>query len=295
MEHIEADKLSIPKKLEPIAERIGKYKTLKEYYDVIIDIPIYKTSKGYVYTKGTGTLIETLENSPYFKTYKEAKEALPQWFFENRFTYRDEFKEAGFKSFESFWKAVQKRGNPLKKEPWEMTREEIKNWDFEVPEGGASKTPKTVFSWKKEDYETLYDLSQYKDKFRYNEVLGKGWEHEWKPSFYLKEKIEKNQPITIYRASEYRDIIPGAYVSELLEYVKKHQEIIMKGRGKIFSKQVRPSELMIYGDPHEFIYIPESVESYHKQVIQQALKEGKPVPLEALADYPDLQREHIGV
>lgn len=178
------------------------------------------------------------------------------------------------------------------KEPWMMTKDEIRKWDFPVPEGGASMTPKTVFAWQKEDYDTLYDLSKQKDQFRFNEVLGKGWEYEWKPMLHLKGKIGKNQPITIYRATEYDYIIPGSYVSESLEYVEGHLERIMRGEGKILSTEVKPSELMIYGDPHEFIYIPESVEAFHKPLIQKALKEGKPVPEEVLKDYPDLAKKY---
>lgn len=183
---------------------------------------------------------------------------------------------------------VEREKPPEVKEPWMMTKDEIREWDFPVPKGGASMTPKTVFSWAKEDYKTLYDLSKQKDQFRFNEVLGKGWEHEWKPMLHLKGKIAKNQPITIYRATEYDYIIPGSYVSESLEYAEGHLERILRGKGKILSTEVKPSDLMIYGDPHEFIYIPESVEAFHKPFIQKALKEGKPIPEKVLKDYPDL-------
>lgn len=184
--------------------------------------------------------------------------------------------------------AVISRECSLPKEPWEMTKDEIRNWDFPVPVGGASMTPKTVFSWARKDYETLYDLSKQKDPFRFNEILGKGWEHEWKSMLHLKPKIIKNQPITIYRATEYNYIIPGAYVSESLEYVKGHLKRILHGKGKIISAEVKPSELMIYGDPHEFIYIPESVEAFHKPLIREALRAGKSVPELVLRDYLDI-------
>src|SRR3990167_9359509 len=98
-----------------------------------------------------------------------------------------------------------------------MTLEEFKNWDFKVPEGGASKTPKTVLSWDRTEYETLYDLSQQKDIFRFEEALGKGWK-DWKPSLHLREQVKRNEPITVYRASDTGDIVPGSYVSESLEY-----------------------------------------------------------------------------
>ena len=185
---------------------------------------------------------------------------------------------------------------PAQKQPWEMTKEELKEWTFKVPEGGASKTPKSIFQFRQDkeknpgDYETLYDLSQQKDSFRFDESLGKGWK-DWKTSLHLKETIKKNKPITIYRVSDFGDIVPGAYVSESLEYVKTHQESIIKGKGEVFSKQVKASELLTYGDPHEFLYMPESIESYHKSIVQQALSEGKPVPAEVLKDYPELQKQ----
>lgn len=153
------------------------------------------------------------------------------------------------------------RGNSslMSKPQTPQTVEEFKNWDFSVPEGGASTTPKKVFSWKREEYETLHDLATQGDEYRFKEALGKGWS-DWKPSLHLAEKVKRNEPITIYRVSEEGPIIPGAYVSESLEYVKQHQKNIMQGKGKIYSIQVKPSELMTYGDPHEFIYIPESAE-----------------------------------
>jgi hypothetical protein len=107
---------------------------------------------------------------------------------------------------------------------------------------------------------------------------------------HLLDKIKRNEPITVYRVSEKEGIIPGSYVSESLEYVKEHQERTLAGKGQIYKMSVKPSELMTYGDPHEFIYIPESVEAFHKKIIQQALSEGKPVPAEVLKDYPDLAK-----
>jgi len=174
------------------------------------------------------------------------------------------------------------------KEVWEMTKEELKNLEIPVPEGGASKSPKTVFSWKPGEYETLHDVSQSEDEFRFNEILGKGW--EGKASLHLKPKIKNNEPITVYRASDY-EIIPGSYVSESIEYAKKHGENILDGKYKIHSLEVKPSELLVYGDPHEFIYVPESIEVGHKRIIEKALSEGKPVPKEVLEDYPELQEK----
>lgn len=159
-----------------------------------------------------------------------------------------------------------------------LTFEQFKNWDFNVPEGGASKTPKTVFSWSRDDYETLYDLSQQPDTFRFEESLGKGWK-DWKTSLHLAEQIKRNEPITVYRASDVGDIIPGSYVSESLDYAKQHQENIMQGVGKIYSLNVYPDELMTYGDPHEFIYIPRDAKTEYNRLVEKGIISRPEVPL----------------
>jgi hypothetical protein len=148
----------------------------------------------------------------------------------------------------------------------DMTKDEIRNWEFPVPEGSSSVTPKTVFSWIDGEFETLHDLSTYSDKFRFEESLGKGWERENRNTLNLRKAIINDEPITIYRATDTSDeIIPGAYVSESLEYVQKHQANIMHGEGKILSIKAKPSELVTYGDPHEFIYKPD-LDDYFKRV-----------------------------
>lgn len=183
------------------------------------------------------------------------------------------------------------------KEAWEMTRDELKNWEFPVPEGGASKTPKTVFNWQKGvDFESLAEVT---DEFRLNEIFGidKRMKFGIKPSIKEKVLAKHNKPLTIYRVVEKgsgQDIIPGAYVTESLEYAKRHGDTILKKQMgldyEIKKSMVMPSELLVYGDPHEFIYVPDSIEGYHKTKIRQALSEGKPVPAEVLKDYPELQQ-----
>jgi hypothetical protein len=176
------------------------------------------------------------------------------------------------------------------KEPWQMTKEEFRNWEFPVPPGGSSKTPKMVFNWRRDEYETLADLANYDDD-RLNEVLGKGWAHSTgiMNSLYLIPYIKQGKLITVYRASDVGDIIPGSYVSESQKYVSEHGEFnIPGGKYIIYSKHVYPDELMTYGDPHEFIYIPRNLERAHLPFIINALREGKNVPRKVLDEYPDL-------
>lgn len=173
------------------------------------------------------------------------------------------------------------------KQPWEMTREELKNWDFKTPVGGASKSPKTVFSWDREDIETLADIAKY-DEWRLDEALGAHITSKIPKTLKLKPAIKKGKPIKIYRAAQREQgIIPGAYVSESKPYVQEHGEAILgeKEDWIIHEDTVYPDELMTYGDPHEFLYIPRNIEEYHKKIIQKALSEKKPVPREILEEY----------
>ena len=157
-----------------------------------------------------------------------------------------------------------------------LTKDEFKNLDFKHPEGGSSKTPKTVMNWKREDYETLLDLAKQEDTFRFDEAIGKNEKFTGiKSSAKLKDKILKNEPIIIYRAvpiNEKQTLLPGAYVTESLEYAKRHGDLIIKGGTKedyeILKETVKPDELMTYGDPHEFIYIPESVDVGYEKYLK---------------------------
>jgi hypothetical protein len=169
-----------------------------------------------------------------------------------------------------------------------MTKEELYKWDFPVPQGGSSKTPKTVLNWKPDEYETLADLAKQEDEWALNEVLGKGWK-DTPQTGYLKPAIKRGDKITIYRAADTGDIIPGAYVSESLKYVQEHGERhIPGGKFKIYQRDVYPDELMSYNDPHEFIYIPKDVEGYHKEEVKKAMAQGKHIPMKVLKDYADL-------
>jgi len=173
------------------------------------------------------------------------------------------------------------------KPPHKMTLEEFKNYDFETPVGGGSVKPSTIWKWRKgkpeEVGETLADLATHTDDFRFKEVLGKGWEHEWKNSLSLENDIKQGKEITIWRArpkGEPSEIMPGSYVSESREYATKHGENILGGDYTLVSEKVHPDELLIYGDPHEFIYYPRNAEIAHQRIIEKARPEGKVKPQE---------------
>lgn len=161
--------------------------------------------------------------------------------------------------------------NWYKKAKQEMTPEELRNYEFEGAGSGHSITPKKALDYRdgKDEFETLYDISNYDDQWRLYNALGQGWSGHWgkvRPSIHLIPKIKSNQPITIYRVSNQNSIFPGAYVTESKEYAIYHGENILNGDYKLSSLEVYPDELMVYDDPHEFIYIPRSLDIAHKRL-----------------------------
>lgn len=158
------------------------------------------------------------------------------------------------------------------------TKDELKKMSIPLPEGGSSIQPHIALKWREDktrdpgSWESLHEVSNYDDQFRIKEILGKGWEHSWKPSLHLLDKIKKDSPISVYRAtpSDRTLILPGAYVTESRQYAQQHGLAQFGKDGKDFSVQkieVKPSELMVYGDPHEMIYIPESLNKAHERMV----------------------------
>jgi hypothetical protein len=56
-------------------------------------------------------------------------------------------------------------------------------------------------------------------------------------------------------------ILPGACVSESHSFVQRHAELYLNTESQILSTDVYTDELVTFGNPHEFIYIPRSVKS----------------------------------
>ena len=181
---------------------------------------------------------------------------------------------------------------PEAKEPWQVTKEEFSRFDIEIPAGGTSKSPSQIWQWRAMEAsgekvgETLADLVQYSDTSRIKEILGPQYSS-------LISKIQQGKEITVWRAQpkdQPPGIIPGSYVSESKTYAKQHGENVLGGDYILTSEKVYPDELFVYGDPHEFIYYPRDVETAHKRIIQKAIEENKPVPIEVLREYPELQK-----
>ena len=152
-----------------------------------------------------------------------------------------------------------------------MTKEELSQFEFPAAEWGHSITPKDALKKREnKDFETLYDLSTYDDLWRFYESLGKGWEGHWdnkvRPSLHLVNQIKNNEPIMVYRASNMGGILPGAYVTESREYADFHGKSCIPGKYRIYQLEVYPDELLVHGDPHEFIYIPRDLDTAHKRL-----------------------------
>jgi hypothetical protein len=63
-------------------------------------------------------------------------------------------------------------------------------------------------------------------------------------------------------------ILPGASVSESLEYVKRHADLHLDASHKVLSTMVYPDELLTLGNPHEFIYVPRSAQGAYQRYLQ---------------------------
>jgi len=161
-----------------------------------------------------------------------------------------------------------------------LTKEELLQYEFPNSGSGHSLTPKRIFEMKKNrENETLADLASYPDQWRFYEVLGKGWEghfgQEVVPSLHLIDKIKNGQEITVYRASKEGGILPGAYVTESKEYAVFHGDTVLGGDYRIYQINVYPDELMVYGDPHEFIYMPRNIDVAHERLNKNAQLNGE--------------------
>ena len=156
-----------------------------------------------------------------------------------------------------------------------MTPEEVLDWNIETT---YSASPDDAFSYRDDEIWTLDEVAVGDQQLFIDEALGGRWFHAWKPTTHLIPAIKKGEKITIYRASDVGDIIPGSYISESEEYAREHGErsIGEEYPWKIYSLEAYPDELMWYGDPHEFLFIPRSPERW----LEIARERVKDIPFE---------------
>jgi hypothetical protein len=143
-----------------------------------------------------------------------------------------------------------------------MTPEELLAWKIDTT---YSVSPDTAFEFRDdEELWTLDKVSVGDQQLLIDEALGRRWSREWRPTTHLVPKIKRGEKMTVYRSSDVGDIIPGSYVSESMEYASEHGRchIPEDCEWRIYHLEVYPDELMWYGDPHEFIFIPRSPERW---------------------------------
>ena len=164
-----------------------------------------------------------------------------------------------------------------------MTPEEVIDWNIDTT---YSASPDAVFDYDDEDKWTLDKVAVGDQQLFVDEALGGRWSHSWNPTTHLASKIKRGEKITIYRSSDVGDIIPGSYVSESEQYAREHGErsIGENYDWKIYSMEAYPDELMWHGDPHEFIFIPQSPERW----LEIARDRVKDIPLEIQRELLDL-------
>ena len=180
--------------------------------------------------------------------------------------FKKSLQRAGYKDIEEARRAVVQAN---------MTPEEVLDWKIDST---YSASPDTVFDYEDDDKWTLDEVAAGDQQLFIDEALGGRWSHDWNPTIYLASNIKRGEKITIYRSSDVGDIIPGSYVSESKEYAQEHGErsIGEDYSWKIYSLDVYPDELMWYGDPHEFIFIPKSPERW----LEIARERVRDIPIE---------------
>ena len=180
------------------------------------------------------------------------------------------------------------------KEPWEMTKEEFqvaKDQDY-----GLSRLSERAYRGAIvsdiEGPNTLPEaIRAYAEDFKYTN-----------PELVEKFKdIGPEDEVTVYRAVSADDPTPissGDWVALERAYAELHGSSGYGDVGsKILSIKVKAKDIAWAGtSADEYFYAPASArmplaKGGHEVLVAQAISEGKPVPPEVLADYPDLQKE----
>jgi hypothetical protein len=165
-----------------------------------------------------------------------------------------------------------RRGTSSKQLP-PISKRAFRNWEFPTTDSG-SQTPKWAFDIREGDpydtgLETLYDIANLQDSWALREVLGEFYQSAWRSTYRkLGEDARQDRMVTVYRSSDIGGILPGAFVTESLEYAIEHGRSNIPSSFQIYQMKVHPSELMSYRDPHEFLYIPTSLDAGYNRYIR---------------------------
>jgi hypothetical protein len=84
--------------------------------------------------------------------------------------------------------------------------------------------------------------------------------------------------LAVYRAVDqetgcnFGAVLPGAYVSESKTYAMEHGDTCSSAGVTLLGTHVFPDELVTFGDPHEFIYAPRSLEAAFERYLLDVAK-----------------------
>jgi len=196
------------------------------------------------------------------------------------------------------------------KQPWEMTREEFSKHPNAKYHGGAAAIDE--FRLHDRVRTTGGGLGSHTIAFSNPEVAGRYVKDfhpggAISPAIVNSKKVAKLDPGKFHKLQDLvYDIDKGKTLTETQDV---SLEIILKELGVDYSenlyKSTHPITLIkksgydaittpgsIRGAEPEYLVLDPSTIKTHKQFISQALKEGKPVPAEVLADYPDLAAKY---
>lgn len=156
---------------------------------------------------------------------------------------------------------------PLVNGSFLLSPEALRNCDFELCSKNTyfSWSPKAAFDARESGevnpnggYETLYDYLTQPD----GADIAAGTLLEVSRRMLPKADVL----MKVYRTANktcsggYGVILPGASVTESRAYAKRHAELYLNRNHKLMETTVFPDELVTHGNPHEFIYIPRSLQ-----------------------------------
>jgi len=156
---------------------------------------------------------------------------------------------------------------PLVNESCLLSPEALRSFDFELCDQSTyfSWSPKAAFDAREAgevgsngEYETLYDYLTQPD--------GADIAAETLLEVSRRMLPKTDVLMTVYRAADETcgadlgAILPGASVTESKAYAKRHADLYLSGQHKLMETKVFPDELVTRGSPHDFTYVPRSLQ-----------------------------------
>jgi len=146
-----------------------------------------------------------------------------------------------------------------------MNQDGLRELDFPLMNDcmNSSWSPKAAFDARESgeiargEFETLYD---YLTKSDYVETAA-----HTLLEVAIRSLPKPTQLMTIYRiadstcGAERGVILPGASVTNSRPYAERHAELYCAGQYRLMTTKVYPDELVTFGNPNEFTYVPRSL------------------------------------